>query len=332
MRGWWSGHKVVDPVELERRYSNEDGMSFMDAIFYDEVSEEGKELLVRVEGTLDLLPPTEADFVELYYFQHMKQTDIATIFGVSQPTVCYRLQRACSRIQFLLSLPALKADEMKAAMSEFLDDPLDTEIMLLMYQTTCQSEVAKRLGVSQGFVRHRFIRSIARMEKDMEAREQIETVANEAIDMFSDWDALHLITSGSDEAVMKRLRKAGHLDPTELDILGAAAILRERQFKRAKESARLGEMLGEDVPSDKELRERTHHVEGRDVLDLAMENRRSRAAEALAAITRREEQRVENQPPLDKFVEIFRAISDNLNILREVQRPAWGDKVMLAIH
>jgi len=36
--------------------------------------------------------------------------------------------------------------------------------MQLMRETTCQSEVAKRLGVSQGLVRHRFIRSVNRMK------------------------------------------------------------------------------------------------------------------------------------------------------------------------
>ncbi|MBD3261308.1 MAG: hypothetical protein GF334_06420 [Candidatus Altiarchaeales archaeon] len=36
--------------------------------------------------------------------------------------------------------------------------------MVLMFETTCQSEVAKRMGVSQGLVRHRFIRSIDKMK------------------------------------------------------------------------------------------------------------------------------------------------------------------------
>ena len=52
---------------------------------------------------------------------------------------------------------------LKADLQGFLSDPLDVEIMLYMYKTTCQSEVAKRLGVSQGLVRHRFIRTIKRM-------------------------------------------------------------------------------------------------------------------------------------------------------------------------
>ena len=28
--GWWSGHKVVDPSELESRFSMEDGLGFLD--------------------------------------------------------------------------------------------------------------------------------------------------------------------------------------------------------------------------------------------------------------------------------------------------------------
>jgi predicted nucleotidyltransferase len=35
--------------------------------------------------------------------------------------------------------------------------------MVSMWETTCQSEVAKKLGVSQGLVRHRFLRTLTRM-------------------------------------------------------------------------------------------------------------------------------------------------------------------------
>ena len=54
---------------------------------------------------------------------------------------------------------------------KFLSDPLDVDIMSLMFDTTCQSEVAKRLGVSQGLVRHRFIRSIKRMSNNAKMME-----------------------------------------------------------------------------------------------------------------------------------------------------------------
>lgn len=163
VKGYWSGHKVLDPTELESRFAVEDGLAFLDVTGNEEISDESLEKLDRVKKILDHLPPREADFVELYFFRHLKQTDIASIFRVSQPTVCYRLQRAAARIRFLLDLPEFDEGELLEALEGFLSDPLDVQIMILMYETTCQSEVAKRLGVSQGLVRHRFIRSIERM-------------------------------------------------------------------------------------------------------------------------------------------------------------------------
>jgi DNA-directed RNA polymerase specialized sigma24 family protein len=154
---------MLDPNEIETRFCLEDGMSFMDSIF-TEPTEETQVKVGRVREVLDSLPPREADFVDLYFFRQLKQTDIARIFGVSQPTVCYRLQRATARIQFLLSLPPIEVPQLEEDLAGFLSDPLDTQIMVLMWKTTCQSEVAKRLGVSQGLVRHRFIRSLRRMQ------------------------------------------------------------------------------------------------------------------------------------------------------------------------
>lgn len=165
VKGYWSGHKVLDPSELENRFAVEDGLAFLDVTGNETLTEESEELLERIKPLLDHLPAREADFVELYFFRHLKQTDIAAIFRVSQPTVCYRLQRAAARLRFLLKLPDLDDGELFDVLEGFLSDNLDVKIMLLMYETTCQSEVAKRLDVSQGLVRHRFIRSIERMEQ-----------------------------------------------------------------------------------------------------------------------------------------------------------------------
>lgn len=153
---------MIDPVELETRFAIEDGMAFMDSVF-DEPSEEALEQIEAIRDILEALPPREADFVDLYYFRKLKQTEIAAIFQVSQPTVCYRLQRAADRIKFRLKLPHAERSVLRADMEGFLEDPLDARIMLLMWETTCQSEVAKRLGVSQGLVRHRFIRTLTKM-------------------------------------------------------------------------------------------------------------------------------------------------------------------------
>lgn len=163
---WWSGHKILEPHELESRFSTEDCLFNTGISFTEEMSEDTKIKVERIKSFLDMIPRREADFVELYYFQHMKQTDIANLFCVTQPTVCYRLQRASARIKFLVELPNLTIEQIQKDLEDVLVDPLDVQIMIMMYETTCQSEVAKNLSVSQGLVRHRFIRSIKRLGND----------------------------------------------------------------------------------------------------------------------------------------------------------------------
>jgi len=158
----WPGHKMLDPTELEARFCIEDGLSFMDSIF-TEPTREDKKQIAQIKGILDNIPLRESDFIDLYYFRRRKQTDIAEIFEVSQPTVCYRLKRAALRLKFILNLPKIQQEDLEQDLTGFLSDPLDVQIMILMWRTTCQSEVAKRLGVSQGLVRHRFERSVNRM-------------------------------------------------------------------------------------------------------------------------------------------------------------------------
>jgi predicted DNA-binding protein (UPF0251 family) len=142
--------------------SPEDTIMSFGSIFTDP-DEDDLQVIERVRKILDRLPVIEADFVDLYFFRHIRQTDIAAIFGVSQPTVCYRLQRAIQRIKYLLEVPKVELEPLRADLRRFFTDPVDIEILVLMYETTCQSETAKRLGVTQGFVRHRFIRSAKRL-------------------------------------------------------------------------------------------------------------------------------------------------------------------------
>ena len=165
MRTNWADCRTVDPSELESRVSVADNMEFLHQVLAEEPTEESSRNLERVRDIMMELPPREADFVELYFFNHKTQTDIAEIFKVSQSTVCYRLQRATSRIRFVLSLPDVSEKELRTVLVGFLSDPEDVKIMMLMFETTCQSAVAKRLGVTQGKVRHRFMRSTKRMQE-----------------------------------------------------------------------------------------------------------------------------------------------------------------------
>ena len=142
--------------------SEEDVITSFGSIFTDP-DEDDLRVIERVRKILDRLPVIEADFIDLYFFRHLRQTDIAAIFGVSQPTVCYRLQRGIQRIKYLLEVPKVDEGTLRNDLRRFFTDPTDIEILVLMYETTCQSETAKRLGVTQGFVRHRFVRSTKRM-------------------------------------------------------------------------------------------------------------------------------------------------------------------------
>lgn len=169
----WSYSNSVDPSEIESRFAEEDGLSYMDSIF-TEPTEDDLEQIDRIRSVLNNLPPREADFIELYYFKRLRQTDIAHIFGVSQPTVCYRLARAADRVKFLLNRPSVDRETMLSDLTGFLTDPLDVRIMILMWETTCQSEVAKCLGVTQGLVRHRFLRSVNRMRSNPKMSQYVE--------------------------------------------------------------------------------------------------------------------------------------------------------------
>ena len=73
--GYWNGHKVLDPTELESRFSIEDGLEYLDGVGSEELSDESVARLEEVKEILDRLPAREADFIELYYFQRRKQTD-----------------------------------------------------------------------------------------------------------------------------------------------------------------------------------------------------------------------------------------------------------------
>jgi len=169
----WFGHHVLDPMEIQSRFSLEDSMASIGSIF-SQPSEEAEKQLQKVREIMEFIPPREADIIDLYYFKKMNQTNIAKLFGVSQPTIHYRLQRAALRIQFLLSIPDVDRVRMREDLATVLEDVLDVDIMMLMDETTCQSEVAKKVGVTQGFVRHRFLRSIEKVREHQEMEEYVE--------------------------------------------------------------------------------------------------------------------------------------------------------------
>lgn len=146
----------IDPSELASRFSTEDTLDPIHSLDEDWVTPR----LEKIKSVLDRLPDRENDLIRLYFFLDKKQMDIAEIFGITQAAVSYRIKRALDRIRFLVDMPDLNQDEIYEFMEPIMPTTLDAQIFKEMYDTTCQSEVANRLDVTQGRVRHRFIKHL----------------------------------------------------------------------------------------------------------------------------------------------------------------------------
>jgi len=196
-----SGYIVpIDPSNFSH-FQSYDPRDTYDSVDEDISDEEALELALsemfdqeekaeRIRELLDRIPPREADIIELYFDKKKRQADIAAIFNITQAAVSYRLGRGILRIQFLLDLPDITRDQMIEGLSKIFpispvlpdlleEDPeaylhIDTRILISMWETTCQSEVAKTLDLTQGRVRHRFFKAVDLLRESAEEDESLE--------------------------------------------------------------------------------------------------------------------------------------------------------------
>lgn len=203
---------IVDPSEVAVRASRDPRTEIVDIDEAANITEEDVADLFaaddyesRIAPLLDRIPPIEADYIELSYVRGKSQRDIATIFGVTQQAVSYRLERAIDRIKYLLSIPQVTEEELRADLSEILPTEvpctlcarpkkrkskappalpapgqvcrvcrdtrgylIDVAIMTGMWRTTCQSAVAEDLNISQDRVRRRYDAAVAIIEQAAE--------------------------------------------------------------------------------------------------------------------------------------------------------------------
>lgn len=180
---------LSDPSVLSQRFSNERRLGYdpdndpdlveliLDRLHpkaEEELAGEGQTLnFNEIERFLPRIPPREADLIRLYYNDKMKQEQIAKIFQITQAAVSYRLHRGIKRIQFLCTIPELEKDVFEIELGPKFNEQ-DREILWRMYETTCQSEIAKQMRLTQGRVRHRFFRALQKIQQLIadEAREK----------------------------------------------------------------------------------------------------------------------------------------------------------------
>jgi hypothetical protein len=172
----------VDPNQLANRFSSSDSECELDSLDGDEIDnipdDEGFAAYVpeedfesKVAPLLDRIPQREADLIYLYFIQRKKQAEIAQIFEVTQAAISYRLDRGLQRIKFLLSIPQVTEEEIRRDLAPVFED-IDVNILVGMWETTCQSVVAERLDLTQGRVRHRFFNAVKALEKLAEQDDQ----------------------------------------------------------------------------------------------------------------------------------------------------------------
>ena len=160
----------LDPAQLSTRFQAPE--QYLEDEEELELEEEGfGSILVgdggyeeRIAPLLDRIPSREADLIYLYFVEKKRQADIAVIFGCTQAAVSYRLDRGLQRIRFLLSVPTLVEEDIRQDLPEIFK-PIDIDILVAMWKTTCQSEVANQLKLTQGRVRHRFFKAVRVLEE-----------------------------------------------------------------------------------------------------------------------------------------------------------------------
>ncbi len=161
----------LDPHELASRFPAYDPRLEEDEEEDDDISTEEAQSYFgsddfenKIVPLLDRIPEREADLIYLYFIQRKRQADIAVIFGVTQAAISYRLDRGIQRIKFLLSIPQVTEVDLRRDLPGAFPQAIDVDILVGMWETTCQSEVASRLKLTQGRVRHRFFKAVKTLE------------------------------------------------------------------------------------------------------------------------------------------------------------------------
>lgn len=190
--------KNIDSVELENRFSNENRIKYLEESFPYTFKD--------LEPYLQMLPKKEYDLIIMYYVLKKEQKEIAKILRLTQGGVSHRISRAKSRLKFLVKVPKFSEEDLFEDLKDVFDE-LDLKILWGLYETTCQSEVAKRVNMTQSRIRHRFM-------KDLEILEEIKD--KEKYKKY--YDAFKLISQNNFNILREiRLPKWAHKNQDYID-------------------------------------------------------------------------------------------------------------------
>jgi hypothetical protein len=95
---------------------------------------------------IELLPPFEADVLELSVLLHKPQADIAEIFEITQPGVSWALNRTIERIQYWLRKPVIDPALLEETLKKYVS-PKSAQKLTLLFVHNSQATVSKVLGL-----------------------------------------------------------------------------------------------------------------------------------------------------------------------------------------
>lgn len=116
---------------------------------------------------LERLPPEEADWVDLCLVRGKTRSDVATIWGMSQAAVTFRLHKAFTRIRFMIEFgDAFTTEDVerdfrhlehRTASKKYNGTvPIgSTDVLATFWRVTGVAETARQLHVTWSFVRYR---------------------------------------------------------------------------------------------------------------------------------------------------------------------------------
>lgn len=133
----------------------------------EEVHQEIERRRLRLRKFFDKLPPREKDMLIMRYMEGKSQPQIAEFFEITQAAVSYRIGRALKRIEVYNKMIDIDEDMMHKDFAVLFDE-LTVNILITMFETSTQSETARRLGKSQFCIRSRFFDSMKILKNGIE--------------------------------------------------------------------------------------------------------------------------------------------------------------------
>lgn len=142
----------------------------------DEVTEVTSIPWDEVVPLLDLIPPREADVVELIVLLGKNQKDVAEVLGLTQGGVSYALHRAVYRLHYLARKPKITREEVENHLRPILT-PRQLAVIAEGWDNPSQSSIGARLDHGQGWVNHHHEYALRRVQAWLQSHPEAIEVA-----------------------------------------------------------------------------------------------------------------------------------------------------------